>query len=134
MQTCLAEPIAKGPPQVDTKPNLLDSFIPASMQIMAHVTELMKYDLKPTTSPPYGIGSSTTSTMRPTPSHRPGVYAPVKPPGPEEYFSQKGREYDYINLRYYYNAIFLPTNIFIFYEIIFCKTLSFQIQKICYYY
>ncbi|CAH1111907.1 unnamed protein product [Psylliodes chrysocephalus] len=54
------------------------------MQILAYLTEMMKYDLKPSTTPSYG--PTTTSTMRPTPYHRPAIYAPLKPPGPEAYF------------------------------------------------
>lgn len=76
-----------GPPKVETKPNLLDSFIPASMQIIAHITELMKYDLKPT------AGTTTTTTMRPTRPHRPGIFAPEAPLGPEAYFA-KGFSYE----------------------------------------
>jgi hypothetical protein len=72
---------------VETKPILLDSFIPASMQIIAHITELMKYDLKPPT------GTTTTTTMRPTRPHKPGIYAPESPPGPEVYFA-KGLSYE----------------------------------------
>ncbi|XP_018568998.1 uncharacterized protein LOC108909223 [Anoplophora glabripennis] len=90
LQTCYSGPITYGPPRVETKPNLLDSFIPAAMQVISHVTELMKYDLKPTTNPPLG---PTTSTMRPTPPHRPGLYAPEKPPGPAAYYAQKGLSY-----------------------------------------
>ncbi|EFA05023.2 uncharacterized protein ImpE3 isoform X2 [Tribolium castaneum] len=83
-QTCLG-----GPPKVENKPMLLDSFIPASMQIIAHVTELMKFDLKPTS----GSSTTTTTTMRPTRPHKPGIYAPEAPLGPEAYFA-KGFSYE----------------------------------------
>ncbi|KAJ3652134.1 hypothetical protein Zmor_018125 [Zophobas morio] len=56
------------------------------MQIIAHITELMKYDLKPTT------GTTTTTTMRPTRPHKPGIFAPETPPGPDVYFA-KGLSY-----------------------------------------
>ncbi|CAG9861423.1 unnamed protein product [Phyllotreta striolata] len=74
---------AETPIKVEAKPLLLESYIPPAMQILAYLTEMMKYDLRPTTTPPYG--PTTTSTMRPTPYHRPGIYAPLKPPGPEAY-------------------------------------------------
>ncbi|XP_063923963.1 uncharacterized protein LOC135138053 [Zophobas morio] len=83
-QECLGQ--TRGPPMVEKKPLLLDSFIPASMQIIAHITELMKYDLKPTT------GTTTTTTMRPTRPHKPGIFAPETPPGPDVYFA-KGLSY-----------------------------------------
>lgn len=58
------------------------------MQIMAHLTELMKYDLKPTVG-----GISTTTSVPPTPSHKPGIYAPDVPPGPDSYFNNNGLSY-----------------------------------------
>ncbi|KAJ8981929.1 hypothetical protein NQ317_002099 [Molorchus minor] len=78
-QVCAAqEHVPKSPPRVD-KPLLLNSFIPATTW-------------KPTARPPV-VGSGTTSTtMRPTPPHRPAIYAPAKPPGAGAYYSQK-REY-----------------------------------------
>ncbi|XP_057661617.1 uncharacterized protein LOC130897066 [Diorhabda carinulata] len=85
------------PPKVEKVTLLLESYIPPAMQMMAYLTEMMKYDLKPTTAPPYG--PTTTSTIKPTPFHRPGVYAPLRPPGPDSYYQslQKGNDYrDYI--------------------------------------
>ncbi|RZC32995.1 hypothetical protein BDFB_001338 [Asbolus verrucosus] len=86
-QVCLGQ--LRGPPMVEIKPIFLDSFIPASMQIIAHITELMKYDLKPTTGPT----TTTTTTMRPTKPHKPGIFAPESPPGPDSYFA-KGLSYE----------------------------------------
>ncbi|KAG5895554.1 hypothetical protein JTB14_010697 [Gonioctena quinquepunctata] len=95
-QTCSSQTLQRGPPQFENKTMLLDSYIPAAMQILAYLTELMKYDLRPPTTPPYG--PTTTSTMRPTPSHRPAIFAPPKPPGPNAYFDSlkkgKNREFD----------------------------------------
>lgn len=53
------------------------------MQVIAHLTDLMKYDLKPQKP------LSTTTTIRPTPSHKPGLYAPQYPLGPNTYFNNK---------------------------------------------
>lgn len=63
------------------------------MQIIAHITDLMKYDLRPNTG---GSSSpiSTTTTPRPTSSHRPGLYAPDKPLGPETYYHRDGTSYE----------------------------------------
>ncbi|CAH0549231.1 unnamed protein product [Brassicogethes aeneus] len=55
------------------------------MQIMAHLTELMKYDVKPNQNPGK---PSYSSTQRPTSTHKPAIYAPDIPPGPEAYFSK----------------------------------------------
>lgn len=79
----------RGPPIVETNINLLDSYLPASMQIIAHLTDLMKYDLRPDTQP----SKPTSTTFRPTRPHSPGLYAPDKPLGPETFFS-KGTTYD----------------------------------------
>lgn len=52
------------------------------MHIMFYLSDQMKYDLKPTGTPStVGTGGSTT-TIRPTPPHKPGYYAPEKPLGP----------------------------------------------------
>lgn len=65
------------------------------MQVLAHITELMKYDTKnpagstTTSRPPYGPSSPTTTTVRPTEPHRPAIYAPSKPPGPDYYFANQ---------------------------------------------
>lgn len=63
------------------------------MQMMAYLTEMMKYDLRPTTAPPYG--PTTTSTIKPTPYHRPGIYAPLKPPGPDAYYQSVQKDSGY---------------------------------------
>lgn len=63
---------------------LLDSYIPAAMQIIAHLTESMKYDLRPSSSTTPSPAKPTVTT-KPTSTHRPGVYAPEMPPGPESY-------------------------------------------------
>lgn len=59
------------------------------MQVIAHVTDLMKYDLRPSTGQPT---TTTTTTPRPTSPHRPGLFAPDKPPGPAAY--QRGTSYE----------------------------------------
>ncbi|KAK9876097.1 hypothetical protein WA026_011208 [Henosepilachna vigintioctopunctata] len=73
----------RGPPMVETEVYLLDSYIPAAMQVIAYLTENMKYEIKPpstsTTAKPFGGNTKPTST------HKPAVYAPEKPPGPEGY-------------------------------------------------
>lgn len=61
------------------------------MQVIAHVTDLMKYDLKPNTGRPT---TTTTTTPRPTPAHRPGLFAPDRPLGPTNYNHQRGTTYE----------------------------------------
>ncbi|XP_076257109.1 ecdysone-inducible gene E3 [Rhynchophorus ferrugineus] len=70
--------VLRGPAKVETNPKFSSSYIPAAMQIIAHDTELMKYVIKP----PQGPTTTTSTTMRPTPPHKPGIYAPSKPLGP----------------------------------------------------
>lgn len=53
------------------------------MQVIAHLTDLMKYDLRPQKVP------STTTTLRPTPSHKPGLYAPDRPLSLQHYLNDK---------------------------------------------
>lgn len=60
------------------------------MQIIAHVTDQMKHDLKPQKP------GTTTTTIRPTPSHKPGLYAPSIPPGPQSYFAEKNLFEEYV--------------------------------------
>lgn len=60
------------------------------MQIIAHVTDQMKHDLKPQKP------GTTTTTIRPTPSHKPGLYAPSVPPGPQSYFAEKDLFDEYV--------------------------------------
>ncbi|XP_074028781.1 ecdysone-inducible gene E3 [Leptinotarsa decemlineata] len=95
VQSSFSQSLPRVPPKFENKPLLLDSYIPAAMQLLAYLTELMKYDLRPSpTTPSYGR-PTTTSTIRPTPSHRPAIYAPVKPPGPEAYFDSLRRGITY---------------------------------------
>ncbi|KAF5286556.1 hypothetical protein FQA39_LY16239 [Lamprigera yunnana] len=61
--------VSRGGPEVE-KPILLNSFLPASMQIIAYLTDLMKYETKVVDD------LTTTTTVRPTPFHKPGIYAP----------------------------------------------------------
>lgn len=56
------------------------------MQVIAHLTDLMKYDLRPQKQP------STTTTLRPTPPHKPGLYAPERPLGAQYYFSNNNKK------------------------------------------
>lgn len=60
------------------------------MQVIAHLTDLMKYDVKPV------LTSSTTTTVRPTPHHRPGVYSPSNPLGPAVFFAKGASYEDYV--------------------------------------
>lgn len=71
--------------------NLLDSYIPAAMQIIAHLTESMKYEL----SPP-GAAATPTSTARPTSTHKPAIFAPNEPLGPENYSERTGEYQKYV--------------------------------------
>ncbi|KAK4878695.1 hypothetical protein RN001_011201 [Aquatica leii] len=72
-QECASQLIvSRGSAEVE-KPLLLDSFLPASMQIIAYVTDLMKYETKPADD------LTTTTSVRPTPSHKPGIYSPLVP-------------------------------------------------------
>ncbi|XP_060533360.1 uncharacterized protein LOC132706194 [Cylas formicarius] len=75
IQICLTAYTGRGPPKVEKIQNFSDSYIPASMQVIAHLSELMKYELNPQPS----TTTTSTTTMRPTPSHKPGVYAPENP-------------------------------------------------------
>ncbi|KAK9753908.1 hypothetical protein QE152_g1616 [Popillia japonica] len=61
-----------GPPKVERNPIYLESFVPAGMQMIAHVTDLLKYE--PT------VPVTTTPTTIATPPHKPGIFAPVTPP------------------------------------------------------
>nr|CAI5826701.1 unnamed protein product [Callosobruchus analis] len=66
----------KRPPKADSK--LLDSYVPAAMQILAHVTELMKYDLRPSSSAPESQNLGFQN-LHPTPPHKPAIFAPFPP-------------------------------------------------------
>ncbi|XP_017771367.1 PREDICTED: uncharacterized protein LOC108558848, partial [Nicrophorus vespilloides] len=77
---------ARNPPQFEKNPQYSNSYIPAGMQIIAHLTELMKYELRPTKP---GTSGTSTTTSRPTPPHRPGLYAPESPLGMNAYFALK---------------------------------------------
>lgn len=64
--------VSRGEAEVE-RPLLLNSYLPASMQIIAYLTDLMKYETKPSD------GVTTTTTVRPTPFHRPGLFSPQNP-------------------------------------------------------
>lgn len=64
--------VSRGQAEVE-RPLLLNSYLPASMQIIAYLTDLMKYETKPFD------GVTTTTTVRPTPYHKPGLYSPSNP-------------------------------------------------------
>ncbi|KAB0790899.1 hypothetical protein PPYR_02699 [Photinus pyralis] len=64
--------VSRGTAEVE-RPLLLNSYLPASMQIIAYLTDLMKYETKPSD------GVTTTTTVRPTPFHKPGLYSPQNP-------------------------------------------------------
>lgn len=53
------------------------------MQVIFYLTDTLKYDIRPNTPGP------TSTTIRPTPPHKPGNYAPEMPLGPVAYFSQQ---------------------------------------------
>lgn len=59
------------------------------MHVIFHLTDNLKYDLKPSAHDP-----STTTTIRPTPPHKPGYYAPNAPPGPSAYFAREAMDAD----------------------------------------
>lgn len=61
---------------------LQDNYIPAAMQVIFYLTDSMKYDLRPLNTP------VTSTTVRPTPPHKPGYYAPEKPPGAGNYLTR----------------------------------------------
>lgn len=65
-------------PQFELNPQYSDSYLPATMQVIAYLTEAMKYELRPQPAQP--AQPTTTAAPRPTPPHRPGVFAPVAPP------------------------------------------------------
>lgn len=60
------------------------------MQVIAHLTELMKYEIRPVS------GVTTTTTVPPTPSHKPGIYSPRNPPGPTAYFARGSAYQEYV--------------------------------------
>nr|AEE62933.1 unknown [Dendroctonus ponderosae] len=95
LQPCLADWGLRGPPKTEPEPKLSSSYIPAAMQIIAHDTELMKYVIKP----PAGAASTTTTTLRPTPAHKPALFAPTEPLGPSAYFSASGARGQYLQLQ-----------------------------------
>ncbi|ENN72539.1 hypothetical protein YQE_10879, partial [Dendroctonus ponderosae] len=95
LQPCLADWGLRGPPKTEPEPKLSSSYIPAAMQIIAHDTELMKYVIKP----PAGAASTTTTTLRPTPAHKPALFAPTEPLGPSAYFSASGARDQYLQLQ-----------------------------------
>ncbi|XP_030747571.1 uncharacterized protein LOC115876037 isoform X2 [Sitophilus oryzae] len=86
------EVILRGPPRVETNPKFSSSYIPAAMQIIAHDTELMKYVIKPV----QGTSTTTSTTIRPTPSHKPGIFAPENPVGSTS-LSSKDLYDEYVN-------------------------------------
>lgn len=53
------------------------------MQVIFYLTDAMKYEIRPQVVGP------TSTTVRPTQPHRPGNYAPEKPPGPQAYFAEE---------------------------------------------
>lgn len=76
------ESIRAGKGQTNDQLLLLDNYIPAAMQVIFYLTDAMKYEIKPVNQ---GV---TTTTIRPTPAHKPGNYAPEVPPGPQAYFAK----------------------------------------------
>lgn len=70
---------------------LLSSYLPATMQVMAHVTELMKYDIR------YVEDSVTTTSIRPTPHHNPAIFAPKLPFSSPEYQVKISPYQEYLN-------------------------------------
>ncbi|KAF2885278.1 hypothetical protein ILUMI_20901 [Ignelater luminosus] len=60
------------------------------MQVIAHLTDLMKYEIRPVS------GVTTTTAVPPTPSHKPGIYSPKNPPGPTAYFVRGTTYQEYV--------------------------------------
>nr|XP_022907722.1 uncharacterized protein LOC111419182 isoform X1 [Onthophagus taurus]XP_022907723.1 uncharacterized protein LOC111419182 isoform X2 [Onthophagus taurus] len=77
-----------GPPRVDQNPMFLDSFVPASLQLISHVTELMKYEIPATEITPTESAPSTSS-------HRPGIFAPNPVLNPQELILNKPPSFYY---------------------------------------
>ncbi|CAG9791148.1 unnamed protein product [Diatraea saccharalis] len=83
---------------------LSDSYLPVAMQVIAHLTDQMAYEVKdepqPTTKPPKATTKAPKPTIKPTkapwkptskpqldittPHHNPGLYAPFAPPKQNE--------------------------------------------------
>ncbi|XP_068623679.1 uncharacterized protein [Battus philenor] len=79
---------------------LSDSYLPVAMQVIAHLTDQMAFEVKeePGSKPPKTTTKPAT-TPKPldvtTPYHRPGYYAPASPPKPSERINpQKQKQYD----------------------------------------
>ncbi|CAK1552407.1 unnamed protein product [Leptosia nina] len=60
-----------------------ESYLPVAMQIIAHLTDQMTYEMKDDVPK-----RTTTTTARPlditTPFHKPGIYSPLAPPKPSD--------------------------------------------------
>ncbi|RVE44081.1 hypothetical protein evm_011274 [Chilo suppressalis] len=87
---------------------LSDSYLPVAMQVIAHLTDQMTYEVKddpqPTTKPPRTTTKPSKQTTKPskpwkptskppldltTPHHNPGLYAPYAPPKANERLTHK---------------------------------------------
>ncbi|KPI98954.1 hypothetical protein RR46_10272 [Papilio xuthus] len=81
---------------------LSDSYLPVAMQVIAHLTDQMAFEVKDetTTKPPKPKPTTKPTTPKPldvtTPFHRPGYYAPSAPPKPSERIkAQKQQQYNF---------------------------------------
>ncbi|XP_026760233.1 uncharacterized protein LOC113519371 isoform X2 [Galleria mellonella] len=70
---------------------LSDSYLPVAMQVIAHLTDQMAFEVKdePSTKPAKPATPTFKPTSRPvsaltTPLHKPGLFAPSAPPKPSE--------------------------------------------------
>ncbi|CAH1994051.1 unnamed protein product [Acanthoscelides obtectus] len=91
------------------------------MQVLAHLTELMKYDLKPSSSSPESQNVGLQN-LHPTPPHKPAIYAPF--PAPARHFFKRdtsgifGRDldltgdFDYLELDKFFRSTPFAENFF----------------------
>ncbi|XP_059054769.1 uncharacterized protein LOC131848841 [Achroia grisella] len=89
---------------------LSDSYLPVAMQVIAHLTDQMAFEVKdePTAKPVKPSTTTSKPTSRPvlsmtTPFHRPGLFAPPTPPKPSDRVSPKG-QHRFVLLPIEYNS------------------------------
>ncbi|XP_064074415.1 uncharacterized protein LOC113404637 isoform X1 [Vanessa tameamea] len=79
---------------------LSDSYLPVAMQVIAHLTDQMAFEVKDDVTP--RPTKPTTTTRKPldvtTPFHKPGLYAPTSPPKPSDRVKPKTSQNNYVLL------------------------------------
>ncbi|XP_050352981.1 uncharacterized protein LOC126775228 [Nymphalis io] len=67
---------------------LSDSYLPVAMQVIAHLTDQMAFEVKDDVTPRPPRPTTKPTTQKPldvtTPFHKPGLYAPTSPPKPSD--------------------------------------------------